>query len=330
MSSTLSVGAAALVPAAPIIPIEGSFANPLSHCNLKQVKSLLMGLDLSPFRGDDGTLNDFYDAIESVFIPEASKRAVGKMRTNYDYTRETWYFDGNGTDTLILPRREIVFVNAVFLRVIPSLQWYRFTRIRKIDGSEFPRIGGVEPPPAAPESIPPNIPNPVVTQPTVFTGAEDADLMLDPRRRMLKIPPRILYANFGSPLWNYNFFQGPMNVEVHFVYGHAPTKYTDGTPLIFDPTTGIMQETSPSKGDGSGNAPVDWSSGMPAALSMAVARLVYADIMRRLWRGVSGGLSSMSVDGASESYGSSAFGGDADKEEQRAMRELEPFTIRML
>lgn len=317
--------------ATPIIPLNGSFKNPLPHCNVSQVKSLLLGQRsvLDQFRDDDGSLDPFWKSIETIFIPEATRKAVGIMRTNYDFTKEVWFFDGNGSDSIVLPRREIVYVNAVYLRVIPSLQWYRFVRPRKVDGSEFAAIGGIEPPPPAPESIPPGPITPQIVQQPSFTGIEDADLLVDPRRRMIKIPPRILYANMATPLWNYNFITGPLNVEVHFAYGFAPTAYTDGQPLKFDPDTGVMQLTSDAATDLPGGAPVDWSSGMPPDLTMAVARFVYADILRRAWRGISGGLASQNVDGASESYGNSPFGGSADTEEAAAIKALQPWTIRM-
>jgi hypothetical protein len=69
---------------------------------------------------------------------------------------------------------------------------------------------------------------------------------------------------------------------------------------------------------------------MPKAIQQACARIVLADILRRLWRGISGGLSSISVDGASESYGNSPFGGEAEREEARAFEQLKPFAILML
>ena len=210
--------------------------------------------------------------------------------------------------------------------------WYRFVRIRNIDGSEFAAIGGIEPPPTAPENtLPAGDSNTPYYSPTIQTGAEDADLFYDPRRRSLIIPPRVLAANVATPFWDFNFMTGTANVEVHFAYGYAPTHYTDGQALQFNPVTGELYPLSAAIGDGSdvpGGAPVDWSSGMPADLTKAVARLAYADLLRRLARGISGGLSSMSVDGASENYDSKAM--DADGEEERAIAALQPFTIRML
>jgi len=316
----------------PIIPFLGSYAQPLPHCSLRQVRRLLMGLDLSPFRGDNGSLDEFDAMLVEDIIPEASARAVRVMRTNFDYSREIWYFNGPGSTDLVLPRKAIIYVNAVFLRILPSLVWYRFVRIRNVDGAEFAAIGGIEPPPALPENLLPygDANTPYYT-PQILTGAEDADLFISPRRRTLSIPPRVLAANIATPFWDWTFMPGNMNVEVHFAYGYAPTMYTDRQPLQFDPLTGDLLMESAPIGDGTdvpGGAPVDWSSGMPRDLTQAVARMAYADVLRRFSRGVAGGLTSVSVDGASESY--DAKSSDANGEEERALAALAPFTIRML
>lgn len=316
----------------PIIPANGSFNKPLAHCSLKQVKRLLMGIDLSVFKDGEGSFKEFDAYILEDLIPEASVRVARYCRTNFDYTRETWFFDGNSAESIILPRRFINYVNAVFLRWLPSQIWYRFMRPRLVDGSEFTAIGGVEPPLPPPESIPPE-PTGLTYEQTVqnvlYTGTEDADLFVDPRRRMIVIPRRVLYAQVQSPQWQYDFFNGDLNVEVHFCYGFAPTAYCDGSPLQFDPITGELLLVSPRQ-DNCGGSSVDWSSGMPRAISQACARLVAADILRRQWRAKTGGLASMSVDGASESYGSSPYGGEADREEERAFQELRSFAILML
>jgi hypothetical protein len=314
----------------PVIPFAGSYTNPLNHCSARQVRRLLLGFNLDPFRGDDGSLAEFDASLRENIIPEVSARAVRIMRTNYDFTRTIWFFDGTGSTTITLPYREILYVNAVFLRLLPSLLWYRFIRVRNIDGGEFAAIGGIEPPPALPEAIPPtDNSNTPYFAPVLYTGVEDADLFLDRRRRTLTIPPRVLAANIQQPFYNYSFFSAPMNIEVHFAYGCPPIAYEDGQPLMFDPVTGALQMTSPAgRPEINGGAPVDWSSGMPANLTMAVARMAYADVLRRISRGISGGLASMSVDGASESYDSKQMG--ADDEEARAIKALEPFAIRML
>jgi hypothetical protein len=331
-----SVNAGASIDVFPAIKPRGSYAKPFNHCSVRQVKSLLRGIDLSAFNDDDGTLDEFWQEVEENYIPDATKRAVGSMRTNYDWSKEVWFFEGTNTQNLTLPRREIRYVNAVFLRILPSLLWYRFTNIRNADGTEFARIGGIEPPPSAPEKLPPDLQGLASlaqydgsVKTVQYTGMEDADLLVDTRSRTLTIPPRVLYATINTPMYNWTFFQGDLNVEVHFAYGFPPIAYSDGQLLSFD-TNGNVLETSPATGDKPGGASIDWSSAMPRALSMAVARITAADILRRVWRSNTQGSSSLSIDGGSESFGSSAFGGDADREEERGFKALEPFAIRML
>lgn len=314
------------------IPLLGNYRKPLAHTNLRQVKRLLMGQNLSIFKDELGTLNDFYDMIVEDLIPEASQRLVRYCRTNFDYSKEIWFFDGTGSNEIQLPRRNIIYVNAVFLRFLPNQIWYRFVRPRLIDGQEFEAIGGVEPPPPGPESIPPDLIGTTYTQSVqdmLYTGTEDADLYVDPRRRTIIIPPRVLYANVQSPLWDYTFFNATMNVEVHYAYGFAPTAYLDGSPLQFD-SMGNLIMTTPVTQDGCGGQGVDWSSGMPKELTQLCARLVACDILRRLWRAKTGGLSSISVDGASESYGNAPFGGDVDREEERVFKLLNTWAIGMV
>lgn len=314
------------------IPILGSYTNPLPHTNLQTVKRLLLGLNLNIFKDDIGTLNSLYETITKDLIPEASQRIARYCRTNFDYSKEVWTFDGSGTNDLILPRRYINYVNAVFLRFLPSQMWYRFVRPRLVEGSEFTAIGAKEPVPPPPELLPPQPVGTTYNQAihdVLYTGIEDADLFVDPRRRLIVIPPRVLYANVQSPQWNYTFFNATMNVEVHFTYGFAPIAYLDGSPLRFDPQ-GNMFPNSLDTNDGCGNVGVDWSSGMPQGISLLCARLVACDIQRRLWRAKTGGLSSISVDGASESYGTLPFGGDIDNEEARIMKLLNSWAIGMV
>ena len=324
------------VPPLPITP-QGSYNNPLPHCNLRQVQSLLRGLKLTQFADSNGLLDCFWEDIVNDFIPEATDRAVRYCRTNFDYSKEIWFFDGPNSQEITLPRRFVNYVNACFLRFIPSQVWYRFLRPRLINGEEFSRLGLPEPPVPPPETIPPTPLTDAFVQgvdQVYFTGTEDADLYVDNRRRTIMIPPRVLYATVAVPQSQFNFFPGTMNVEVHFAYGFPPTKYTDGQPLSYDPVTGLVLPLSPIKqlasGGTCGQQPIDWSSGMPQALSKAVARLVYADVLRRLWVGITGGLSSMSVDGASESYGSSPFGGTPDEIEAQAFQTLRTFGIAVL
>jgi hypothetical protein len=313
-----------------------SYETPLPHTNAQQVFAELRGVSLDRFRDSDGTLTSFTQELNEIFIPEATGDAVRRMRTNYDMSREIWFFDGTQAQSLVLPRREIMFVNMAILRILPSQIWYRFSRFRNVDGSEFLRNAAVNPgqfeepvetPPSS--TLPPYTSNdPIPIQPT-FTGIEDADLFVDTRSRTVIIPPRVLAATVATPFYNYTFFRGQKNIEIHYAYGYMPTKYLDGQALVFDPITGNVVPQSPDLGNElPGNAGIDWSSGMPIALTRAVARIAAARVLQRLGRAISQGLSSISVDGASESYNPKAFG--ADELEERAFKALVPFEIIML
>jgi hypothetical protein len=314
-------------------PTNASWLDPLPHCNAAQVLSFLRGVNLARLRDPDGTLSSFTSDIDAIYIPEATQAAVRAMRTNWDWSREIWFCDGTGTQSITLPRKNIVYVNMCLLRLLPSQIWYRFVRFRNVDGSEFGRNAAVDPNDfTEPAQTPPSstLPygdanTPYPQQPT-FTGIEDADLFVDPRRRTLSIPPRVLAANVATPFFNYSFFKGVKNVEVHYAYGCPPTKYLDGSPLTYDPDTGIVNPTSGALGpDAPGGAAIDWSSGMPAGLTTTVARLAAANALRTISRSISQGLGSISVDGASESYNPKAF--DVDDMESRAMKALVPYGI---
>jgi len=117
-----------------------------------------------------------------------------------------------------------------------------------------------------------------------------------------------------------SFIGGVLNVECHYTFGFPPTAYESGTALAYNGTTGVVIDPNPAPPGGwIGADPIDWSSGMPLGLKTSVARLAANRILRQVWRGVSNGLSSVSVDGASESYGSKAFGGDLDDEDKTIM-----------
>jgi hypothetical protein len=220
--------------------------------------------------------------------------------------------------------KNIQYVNALFVRILPSLPWYRFTHFRNVDGTEFNRAGFIEPP----ENPAYNIGNtnllPVITPP-FYTGIEDADILVDTRARTIIIPPRALILGAGLPLSNYSFIVGKMNIEAHYVFGYPPTSYASGAPLQFDSITGNLidpnpQPPNPTDLQNPPPDPVDWSSGIPVALSRAVARLAVNTIYRQNWRSVSYGLASLTVDGASESYGSSPYGGDLDKDDEAILK----------
>lgn len=324
MSVSLT-GTAALGPL-PVIPTREHRSDSWQvrpYCSVAQVMAALRGQDLSIFRGPDGSLTDWQNELLEFIIPEASQIVAQAMRTPMDWCRVIWFFDGPSGFELTLPYRHIYDVNLAYMRVLPSLPFYAFQRIRNTDGSEFQRILGVEPGPQKPMFIPPV---PIVAQYSpalIYTGVEDADLFVDTRSRTLRIPPRVLVAGVGLPLANFDFIPGILNIEVHFRCGFPPTKYVDGSPLQYDPNSGQVYDPKP----GSGTArfapiPIDWSSGMPAGFSMRVARIVANLVLRTKWRANSQGVSSISVDGASESYGGGPFNGDLDAETKSILDSL--------
>jgi hypothetical protein len=292
---------------------------------------MLLGTNLDNFRDCNGTLAA-YETLKSLYIQEATDYVVRELRTPFDFCYVVRFFDGSGGPKLSLPDRNILEVTTVFIRILPSNVWYHFVRPRKLDGTEFLAIGSQEPYAPGPEQFPINIYDAAVqaSGPIFPTGIEDADLLVDTRRRTITIPPRVLYAGVSLPLWNYTFTPGDVNIEVHYSFGFPPTSYLDGSPLQFNPPgsadppgNGLVIPTKP--GTGTSSVPavgIDWSSGIPAGVSMSVARLVANRIRRQNWYSLSNGLASLSVDGASESYGSSPYGGSLDKDDEQIIKSL--------
>jgi hypothetical protein len=293
---------------------------PQPHTSPSQVMGLLRGVDLSQFQDPDGTLTGFTSDLMTQVIPEATARVVKALRAPMDFCRIIEFVDGTGTDTITLAMKNINYVNVLFVRILPSLPWYRFTHFRNVDGTEFNRAGYVEPAENPAYVTGQNNLLPVITPP-YFTGVEDADILVDTRARTVIIPPRALLLAAGLPLSNYSFVVGKMNVEIHYQFGYPPTSYLSGMPLTYDPTTGIVQDPNPNPPDGFvGTDNIDWSSGMPTGITRATARLAANTIFRQNWRAVSYGLASLTVDGASESYGSGPYGGDIDKDDENILK----------
>jgi hypothetical protein len=309
----------------------GVVEQPKNHTGLTQVMDELFGLSIDQFVDADGTFTTFNRILQKRIIPEVSNQVVQKLQTPYDWCRAIYFVDGPGTPSIVLPYRNIAWVNVCFLRVLPSQPWYRFYRFRNTDGTEFQRINGVEPPQDLPETLPPNVlansivaSSPDVIRTIEYTGIEDADLFVDTARRTIRIPPRVLIAGVQFPIWTYTFLPAPLNVETHFTFGFAPTAYENGNPLQYDPTSGYVLPLDPQEKNSATNpmAQINWSSGMPVGLTNGIARLVVNRILRRRWRITSNGLSSIGVDGGSESYGGGPYGGDLDKEDDDIVNSL--------
>jgi hypothetical protein len=309
---------------------------PQPHCNATQVFGKLLGNSLNQFRDLDGSLTSLTAELTNNVIPEISGYVVSALRTPLDWCRRIWFAQGTGGDTIVLPNRFIAYVNVVFIRVLPSMPWYRFSTFRNVDGTEFERAGFVEPPETPAFQAPYNL-NGDGTSVPEYTGIEDADILVDTNSRSITIPPRalILTANAAVPFSSYSFIRGALNVEIHYTFGFAPTKYLSGAPLQFDGTTGAVIPSNPTPPSplplGVLSDTIDWSSGMPSALTNGVARIVANRLLRQAWRGESSGLSSITVDGGSESYGSKAYGGDLDDEEEGLLtKSLPDFGINMV
>lgn len=312
--------------------------NPYLHCNARQVKRQLLGQDLSIFQDPDGSLKSFETELLPDLMQEVTDEVVRRLGTPFDWCFIVDFFDGTGSNTLVLPYRNIADVTTCVIRVLPSNVWYHFVRPRRLDGSEFvqligqeiinppspPVAGGTEPLPPGPPVYPINIVEAATIQGPIYpTGIEDADMLVDTRRRMIQIPPRVLYANLSTPLWNYTFFPGVKNIEVHTFFGFAPKTYLSGAALAFNtdstsPQYGVVLNPNPADA----NDPIDWSSGMPTGLTVNVAKLVANRILRLQWRAISGGLSSISVDGASQSFGGKAYGEDLNDETEAIWNKL--------
>lgn len=303
---------------------------PKNHCGLQQVMDELFGIALDQFVDADGTYTTLNRILQQRVIPEVSGQVVQALQTPFDWCRAVHFVDGPGTPRIVLPYKNIAWVNLCFLRVLPSLPWYRFYRFRNVDGTEFQRINGVEPPETLPETLPPNVlansivaGSPDVIRTVQYTGIEDADMLVDTQRRTIVIPPRVLIAGVQFPIWTYTFLPAPLNVETHFTFGFAPTSYENGNPLAYDPTSGYVLPVDPTaETETDVMSQINWASGMPTGLSQAVARLVTNRILRRRWRITSNGLSGIGVDGASESYGGGPYGQDLDNEDQQIMNTL--------
>lgn len=309
-----------VVPYIPTRFVRNDVDQPQPHCNATQVFGKLLGSSLDRFRDPDGSLTTLTAEITNNVIPEISGYVVVALRTPLDWCRRIWFASGTGNDTITLPNRFLVYVNVVFIRILPSMPWYRFSNFRNVDGTEFIRAGYVEPAENPAFQAPFNLYAEGTTVPA-YTGIENADILVDTNSRSITLPPRalILTANAAVPFSSYSFIAGTLNVEIHYTFGFAPTSYLSGAPLVFDPTSGAVIPTNPSPPNPLPFAvladTIDWSSGMPKNLTNGVARIVANRILRQQWRGRSDGFSSINVDGASESYGNAAYGGDLDNEE---------------
>jgi hypothetical protein len=233
------------------------------YCTWDDVKACLLGLDVADMP------TSLQTRIETVSIPALKQEIDTYCRQNFDETSVTMFFDGSGTDKIILPRRPIKTITNCILRVIPSVSWYTFKRWRQINvidsqGITVAQQGGPEPIGSA---SPPYSDGDYVWE----SDITKADLFVDCSNGILTIPPRILYLEMQAiPFWNYTWLRGNASIEVSFTYGYA-----------------------------SGNYPKD--------LVLAAAKLVACQVLLFKGIGVGAGTNSMTIDGVSRNFGGTPY-----------------------
>jgi len=233
------------------------------YCAWDDVKACLLGLDVA-----DVPIT-LQTRIEDTYIPALKNEIDTYCRQNFDETTITQFFDGTGTEKIVLPRRPIKELKQCILRVIPSISWYTFKRWRHINvidsqGYTIAVQGGPEPHTGA---EPPYVPADYDWETTI----EKADLFVDCANGLIVIPPRILYLEMQAiPFWNYTWLKGNANIEVQYTYGYASSNY-------------------------------------PLDLKLAAAKLVACQLLLIKGIGISAGTNSMSIDGVSRNFGGTPY-----------------------
>ena len=189
------------------------------YCSWDDVKACLLGLDVADMP------TTLQTRMEATHIPALKNEIDTYCRQNFDSTTITQFFDGSGTEKMILPRRPIKELLNCVLRVIPSISWYTFRRWRNInvvdsEGYQIATQGGPEPINSI--VMPPYNPGDFIFDSDITT----ADLFVDCANGLLVIPPRILYLEMQAiPFWNYTWLKGNNNIEVQYTYGYASGNY---------------------------------------------------------------------------------------------------------
>jgi hypothetical protein len=233
------------------------------YCSWDDVKACLLGLDVADIP------TTLQTRIEQTYIPALKNEIDTYVLQNLDLTTITEFYDGSGTDKIILKKRPVNQLTNCILRVIPSISWYTFARWRHINVVDSQGItvavqGGPEP---YTGKTPPYSPGDYVWE----TDITKADLFVDCVNGFLTIPPRILYLEMQAiPFWNYTWLKGNANIEVTYTYGYA-----------------------------SDNFPLD--------LRMAAAKLVAAQLLLIKGIGMSAGANSITIDGVARNFGGTPY-----------------------
>jgi hypothetical protein len=268
------------------------------------VKKHMLGLDISDLP------SSLDAAIESKYLVWAQRDIDTYCGQNFDQTVTEEYYDGSGTNMLILRRRPVREILRIRLDIIPPVEWVRFKRWFYIQtqtrtGITVARAGGVEPAPVTSE--PPYVfpaglgfitedSNPVnqtATFSNTDTQYERVDLLVNCEMGMLQIPARVLFMEGqATPFWNYTWLRGNGNVRIKYSYGYTDPATTDN--LIGGP----------------GNLPPEITD----AAAMWACKYILMD--KAVTMGA--GAKSLSVDGVSRSFGEMPYEGVIKMLDERA------------
>lgn len=253
------------------------------YCSWDDVKTNLLGLDVSDMCANLETV------ISGAVIQNIKVEIDTYCKQNFDRTNITEFYDGTGTNKIVLKRRPIYQLYNCVLRVIPSISWYTFRRWRHINvvDSQGIQVGYQQ---GGPEPINSTVMPPY--NPGDYTWETDivkADLFVDCANGLLTIPPRILYLEMNAiPFWNYTFLRGNANIEVNYDYGYS-------------------------------------LSNMPRDLRNASALLVACQVLRIKGMGLSAGTVSMNFADVSRNFGSMPYAGAIEDMRKQAYQILDHF-----
>jgi len=297
-------------------------ANSFPYCTLDDVKSVILGLDVSDI---PTTLEA---KITGSYIKWAQRDVDRWAGTNLDATQTEEFVSGTGTDSMHLRHRPIRELVNLILYIIPSAQWFQFKRqfyVNNVDqlGITVNRRGGTEPrqtqtpglddiPPFVfDEAINPGFLNTTTVAGDItadFIDTEDqygkSDVFIDSKLGRLTIPPRILFLESQAvPFWNYTFLRGVNNIRINYIYGYSDPTQPD---LLVDP---------------SGNTP----GNLPDEITQACANLAAKYVLIDKGIFMSSGATSVSIDGVSKSYGEVPYAGLIKYLENQARELLQPY-----
>jgi len=255
------------------------------YCTLSDIQAELLGLDISDL---PPTL---ISRINNDYIPMVKADVDSYCAENFDLTRVREFYDGNNLPTLALRHKPIHQIDVVTLRIVPSIQWFQFSRwfyikntshtgeVVSVSGGVSPIVPGFLPTFDNPYSYPIGsglTPEVSLGNTSSFSDStstyEGSDLHVDSVNGQLIIPPRVLFIESqGVPFWNYSWLMGQRNIEVGYYYG-----YTDVDHL-------------------------------PRAIRHASAKLGAAKIlqMKGMWN--SAGARSISQDNVTKNFGEGAY-----------------------